>query len=666
MDILKFVFILIVLVPFSTKAQEPAITLDSLLFPEIGITYQAPPNAPFSFQNIPSGRLKSISIGQEPSFLLKETPSMTNYSDGGNAQGYSYFRLRGIDQTRINISLDGVPLNEPEDQGAYFSNYPDLMNSVKRIQIQRGVGLSKNGSASYAGSVQLFSPSLHDSTQTTFGLSYGSFNSLRVFGAYKSGLKNNKALYVRASQIYSDGYKDNAFNNSQSIFISAGIFNNNSTWKLNILAGQQQNGMAWLGVSDSLIQINPKTNANASQERDRFLQSLAQLQNRWQIDGNSILHTSVYYTFLNGNYDFDLNNYLGLPSTSELYNYNFRSHLIGLFSTFTRYKTSKWNWTSGLHANTYNRKHLGSELALGELYDNTGFKNEASLFSKIDFNLKKLNFYADLQYRYTQFNYKGSVKMDQLDWSFVNPKAGISLRFTPRSSLYLSSGFTGREPTRNDIFGGNDDLAADSLGLPSLFNTKAEYVLDNELGFRYKRKEVQFDFNLYYMNFNNEIVLNGNFGPNALVLTDNVEQSYRTGAELSVQWQIHPNILLLNNSSWNYSRIQDQGEVFSPILTPPLLVNQEVVYNYKAFTFALIGRYQHAAYIDFANSAEVESYFLLDSRISYAYKGVKVSAFLNNLTNVRYYNYGYVDFDGSSKFFVQAPFSTFLALQYQF
>ena len=396
-------FFLTILFSREIKAQD-TLLLDSIkILQEVIITYQADKRTPITFQNIYSKDIKAKSTGQEPSFLLSETPSITNYSDAGNSQGYSYFRLRGIDQTRINMTLDGVPLNEPEDQGAYFSNYPDIFNSISKIQIQRGVGTSKNGVASYGGSVQLFSPSLADSTKTTFGLGYGSFNSLRVFGEYNSGIKNKKALYVRASQIYSNGYKYHSSNNSQSVFLSGGLFNNKSVWKLNFLIGHQQNDLAWLGVSDSLIGIDRKNNGNSKQERDRFFQTLTQLKNSWQIGKSSLLETSIYHTFLNGNYDFDFNNFLGLPSTEELYNYAFESNLVGFFSNYT-FSKNQFNLTSGLHGNIYNRQHTGSEKALGQLYQNNGYKNEISIFTKVDYTFKRFTFFADLQYRYVNFD----------------------------------------------------------------------------------------------------------------------------------------------------------------------------------------------------------------------------------------------------------------------
>lgn len=632
---------------------------------EVVITYQADKRTPVTFQNIYSKEIKVKSTGQEPSFLLSQTPSITNYSDAGNSQGYSYYRIRGIDQTRVNTTFDGMPMNEPEDQGAYFANYPDILNSVSKIQIQRGVGTSKNGVASYGGSLQLFSPNLSDSTKTTFGLGYGSFNSLRVFGEYNSGIKNKKALYVRASQIYSDGYKYHSSNNSRSIFLSGGLFEEKSIWKINFLAGHQENDMAWIGVSDSLIEKDRRTNANNEKEKDRFFQMLTQLQNSWKISNSSSFQSSIYYTFLKGNYDFDLNNFLELPSTNELYNYAVQSHFVGFFSNYT-FSKKQFNLTAGLHGNIYNRQHTGSEKTLGQLYQNTGYKNEMSVFTKADYTLNWFTFFADVQYRHVIFDYNGSVGLPKLEWNFINPKAGLSATFNSNSTLYYSVGYTGREPTRNDMFGGNDDLLADNLGNPILSNTKPEYVLNHELGFRLKNNKLNFNVNLYYMDFKNEIVLDGKFGPNGLALTNNVEQSFRTGMEMSLTYKVNKHLSLVNNSAFNYSQIKENTEVFKPILTPPIIINQEAVFNKNNFAIALSARYQYRSYIDFANSETVKSYVLLNSRVTYQYQNFQFSIFLNNITNAKYFNHGYVDFDGSKKYFVQAPTNFYSSIQYSF
>jgi len=631
---------------------------------EVIVTYQADKLTPISFQNISSKEIKAKSIGQEPSFLLSETPSITNYSDAGSSQGYSYYRLRGIDQTRINTTFDGAPMNEPEDQGAYFSNYPDILNSVSKIQIQRGISTSKNGVASYAGSIELFSPNLYDSAKKSLGIGYGSFNSFRAFGEYNTGVKNHRAFYMRASKVYADGYKYHSSNNSASFFLSSGLFFIKSTWKLNVLAGHQQNQLAWLGVADSLILIDRKTNANKN-EGDNFTQCFVQIQNVYKKSSFSSIQSSIYYTYLKGNYDFNLNGFLGLPTTSELYNYAFQSNLLGFFSNYT-FSKKQINWTTGFQGNIYNRQHIGSDNMIGQLYKNTGYKNELSVFTKAEYTLNIATFFADIQYRYASFDYKGGVALDRLQWTFINPKVGISIASNSNSTFYYSIGKTGREPTRNDMFGGNDDLLADSLGNAILSVKTAEYVLNHELGFRFQAKKVNFSSNLYYMSFRNEIVLNGKFGPNGLVLTNNVDRSFRTGIELNATYRINKMFELINNSSFNYSRIEEQKETFNPILTPPIIINQEIVFYNKRFSVSSHFKYQGKSYIDFANTSTINSYIVINGKIGYEMKPFEFNVFINNISNTKYFNNGYIDTDGSKKYFVQAPTNLYFSLKYHF
>lgn len=630
---------------------------------EVVVTYQASKRTPVSFQVIDQDHLSLKNDGQAPSVLFSETPSVTFYSDAGNPQGYSYIRLRGIDQTRINISLDGMPLNEPEDQGAYFANYPDLFNSVSKVQLQRGVGLTKNGVASYAGSIQLSSPNLHDSTQLSVGFGYGSFNTLRLFGEYNSGIRNEKGIYVRASQLYSEGYKLHSSNHSQSLFMSSGWFTEQSTLKLNILAGFQQNELAWLGVPDSLLRLNQRWNANSEQEKDKFLQVVTQLHHLWQLNPQSFLQSGIFYSHLTGNYDFDYNNFMGWSSTDELYNYAFGSHWIGLFSNYT-YTNKNINWSTGLYGSTYVRTHTGSEKQAGELYTNKGIKKELSFFSKAEYHIDWLTLFADINYRTVRFDYEGSVFMKPLRWNFINPKAGFSASVQEQTVVYYSIGSTGREPTRNDIAGGNDDLLTDENGVALLYNTQPEYVFNHELGIRTVRSPYNLTMNFYLMDFKNEIVLDGKFGPNGLALTNKVEKSIRTGVELSLRYRITPQVELINNSSFNYSRIWEQGEQFVPILTPPIIINQEILYKKNQITLSISGRYQQRSFMDYANTAYINSYFVCNARAGYTLNNTQFNLNIYNLTNTRYYNQAYIDVDGTKKYFVQSPLSFNLEMLY--
>ncbi|AEV96681.1 TonB-dependent receptor [Niastella koreensis] len=654
--------LIILLVGNSAVAQDTGfVCTTTTALKEVVVSYQADKLTPVTFQNISSKDLKVKSVGQEPSFILNQTPSITNYSDAGNSQGYSYFRMRGIDQTRINISLDGVPLNDPEDQGAYFSNYPDLLNSVSSMQIQRGAGTSKNGVASYGGSLQLFSPNLYDSAKTTIGVGYGSFNSLRAFGEYNSGVKNRKALYARVSEVYADGYKYNSANNSQSAFVSGAWFADKTSWRLNVLAGHQQNQLAWLGVSDTLIAIDRRTNGNKN-ERDKFTQWMTQLLNTWRLSYYSNLQSGLYYSTLKGGYDYNNNNFLGLPTTDKMYHYAFQSQLVGFYSNYNLI----WNGlnvTTGAHGNIYNRQHTFTEKTLGQLYTNTGYKNEASAFVKAVYNISWLSLFTDLQYRYTEFDYQGTVHLNKLNWNFFNPKVGASIQINPDVVAYYSVARTGREPTRNDLFLGNDDLLADSIGNPLISSPAAEFVVDHEAGLRFRSKHWNVNLNWYYMNFENEIVLNGKFGPNGLALTNNVEKSFRTGVELSAAFHLDQHFTFTNNSSYNHSRIKEQKVKFSPVLTPAVIINQEAAYAYRNFSIAMTVRYQDKSFIDFANTSSINGYTLLNSRVGYNYRKFEFAIFANNLTNAKYFNNGYVDYDGSKKYFVQAPTTVYASVK---
>jgi len=172
--------------------------------------------------------------------------------------------------------------------------------------------------------------------------------------------------------------------------------------------------------------------------------------------------------------------------------------------------------------------------------------------------------------------------------------------------------------------------------------------------------------NLFFMDFSNEIVLDGKFGPNGLALTNKVEKSYRAGVELELSYKVGKNFHLKNHSSYNYSQIKEQEEVFSPILTPPLIINQEAIYSIKHFSIAVIGRYQDKSFIDFANTSSLNHYLLLNSKVQYRYSGYEFCFFLNNLTNAKYFNNGYIDFDGKKKYFVQSPINFYASIKYSF
>ncbi len=659
-------FLVLAIKPVS--AQTDTIVLgrvpDTILLKETVVkAYKADRQMPVTFKNIGKPEIDRLNVGQEPSRMFSFAPAINSYSDAGNYQGYSYFRLRGIDQARINMTLDGIPLNEPEDQGAYFSNYPDFLNSVQSLQIQRGVGTSTNGVASYAGSINFSSPELMDEQYTELGINYGSYNTCRLYGEFQRRIQKDKAIYARISHISSDGYKYHSGNRSNSAFLSSSWYKNKQTFRFTGFAGNQKNELAWIGVPMDSLKKNGRINGN-SDENDSFFQSLASIQHTYTLSNHIRISSVVYYNYLKGNYDFDLNNFLGLPLNEEMYNYAFEHHFTGFFSNLQVF-TGRVKFYSGIHFNAFNRIHTGSEKTIGELYQNTGYKNEFSVFAKLNYKLGMFYLFADLQYRHATFDYKGTVDLNALAWDFVNPKIGLNYFLGAGTNIYYSFGTNGREPTRNDIFNGEDDLLADSLGNPMYSNVLPERVFNHEIGIKAQHSKWYLFANLYRMGFTHEIVLNGQFGPNGLPLHSNVAKSSRNGVEIDFGYRILSVLKYSTNISCSYNRIIEEEISIEPVLTPAFIWNHEIIFHKKRVEFALSGKYQSSSYIDFENSTKLPSFLETNMRFAYSLKKISITLGVNNLTNAEILTNGYMGIDGTPLYFIQAPRNYFMALTWK-
>ena len=646
-----------ILVLHIAKAQSP--DTSTVMLEPIVVTASQPLTAadPVSYAEITRKEIAASYQGQEPVMILDRLPSVNWYADAGNAQGYAYFRLRGMDQTRVNMTLDGVPLNEPEDQGVYFNNFPDFLSAVQQVQVQRGVGLSKNGTASYAGSMDFTGPDLYGAGGKRFEAGFGSFGTYRAMAEYRSGLQGNKGLYLRGSHVQGDGYKDHSGHSGQSLFFSTGWQQASTGWKLTAFAGTQANDMAWIGVPPDQVNADPRTNANSRFEDDRFSQAMLILANTRELSEQSQLRSGVYYSFLRGNYDFDLYNFLGLAPGAEVYNYAFQSHFPGFYTQWL-YRGDQVRLAAGLHGNLYARRHNGSERSLGELYQNTGYKQESSAFAKAELPLgNKLKLLADMQLRQVGFQYNGSLAMEDLSWTFFNLRAGLSYAPEGLWEFYYSIGSTGREPTRNDLFGGNDDPLEGNPGEVFLFINQPERVVDQELGMRFRGKRGYLDLNAFYMDFNREIVLNGQFGPNGLALSDDVERSYRRGLELVGGLQLSDSWSIRHASSYNHTRIEEFGISFSHVLTPRWKLFQEVRWEANGWDVALNYQYQGVQLSDLANTTEISGFGLLNAQVAYQWQKLSAHVQVNNLLDEQVLRSGYVDYAGVTRYFVGTPLS---------
>ncbi len=627
--------------------------------------YQANFLTPISFKNLSKVDIGIKNYGQEPSQILNTTPAITSFSDAGSPWGYSYIRLRGIDQTRINMTLNGVPLNEPEDQGCYFSNFPDFLQSLDMLQIQRGSGTTKNGVSSFGGSLN-FDSYQPKKTSVSATIGGGSFGALKI--GFQIDQKWKKGgVYIQMTDVASDGYKYHSSNHSQSFFFNSYYDIGKNTFKIIGFAGRQENQLAWLGVPIDSINKDRRINGASDKEHDQFEQYHIQFHHIYNISNTSKLNYCVYYNHLNGFYTFDLYNFLEIPEVGSIYRYDLKSNFVGAYVNYTQ-RVKRWNFYIGINGYMYNRNHIGSSDVDGYLYTNTGYRNEASAYFKARYNVwKGLNLFADVQYRHTDFRYAGNVPLKFFSWDFINYDLGIDYHLND-IVFYYSFGKTSREPSRNDIFYGNDNLQADSTGNPIYNDLKPETSFDHELGFRILDNDFSVDFNLFYMSFQNEITLNGQYGPTGLPLHDNVTKSYRKGFETDIRykWDLNKfNVIGVGvNGSYNDCVIQQVGTSSKPVLSPLWLANCDVYYKYKWFTVGLNYRYQDYSFVDFANNNKINEFSTLNGKIGIVWQWVDFNIFVNNITNTNYFNGGQMNYDGTKPlYFVGAPINFFASLK---
>ena len=520
--------------------------------------------APISEKTIERAEIQRRYSGQETPILLQAAPGMTAYSESGSASNYSYMRLRGIDQTRINITLDGIPLNEPEDEGLYFSNFPDFSNSISSVQIQRGVGSSTHGVASYAGSVNFESvPIASVSRGGEVQLTGGSYNTSRGSAIYETGMTpSGFAGYVRGSAQHTDGYRYNSGNSSRSAFASGGWFGSSDVVKVSLLAGLSSNEQAYLASPLSVLlktpRDNPYGNTRDSAVGDRFHQDLLSVAWTHALSTTASMGTTMYGFDAGGWYDVP-----GSNGLSDASNYNLHSRWGGIISALD-WQGESSSASVGLNVGRYQREHwlyTRPDLAT-RLYDNTGYKGEQSAFAKGSVVQGHATIFGDLQFRLVQFRYQPTVGSGvapaSVSWSFVNPKVGVSAVVMDGLVAYASVGMNGREPTRSDMFAGADDLdSVTARSVLPLTRVHPETAYDLETGVTWHRSTVHAQANLFLMQFRNEIAPIGAINEIGYEMRKNVDRSYRRGAEADVTWQALPAFAVVSTMSITDARIHD-------------------------------------------------------------------------------------------------------------
>lgn len=691
------------------------IQLESTYFLQEGIEVlgvRATEKTPTTFTNIDREEIKKQNFGQDLPFLLQSTPSTVVTSDAGAGVGYTGVRIRGVDPTRTNVTVNGIPINDSESHGVFWVNMPDFASSVEDMQVQRGVGTSSNGGAAFGASININANQVNKEAYGEFDHSYGSFNTWKNSVRAGSGLINNQfTMDARLSKITSDGYIDRSTSDLKSFFLSGAWYGNNSSIKANIFSGHEITYQSWYGTPESRVNGNEEEmldyaarNFLSQEETDNLLNSG---------------RTYNYYTYENevDNYQQDHYQLHGNHSFSEYWSGNLAFHYTrgrGFYEQFReddRFSTygftplvvngdttdrmdvirRRWldnhfygsvfyldynnskdlNINLGGGINAYDGDHFG-EVIWAEFmpdnnirdryYDNNGFKLDGHAYIKGTYDYKKFTFFGDFQYRYIDYTFLGVDEVDgelveltqQVDFSFLNPKFGLTYTFNPKNNLYASYAVANREPVRRDF---RESTPGNRPMHETLYNLEA--------GYRYKSKNVFVQANVFFMDYDNQLVLTGQINDVGGYTRTNVESSYRAGVELEGGYKITDQIGITGNFTLSQNKIVDFTEfvdnfdvggqttiqhentdlAFSPNIIGGLTVNYA---PFKGFQLSLMGKYVGAQYLDntSTDSRKIDDYFISHLTLSYTikdkfFKELTFGLRINNLFNELYENNGY-------------------------
>ena len=543
---------------------------------------------PMAYNNVSGEEISRQNMGQDIPYLLQLTPSFVATSDAGSGIGYTNFRIRGTDMNRINVAVNGIPLNDAESHGTWFVDQPDLASSIENVQVQRGAGTSANGAAAFGATINLQTSAFNPDPYAEFKTAFGSFNTLKNTVLAGTGLINGKfTVDARLSKVNSDGFIDRASADLKSFYISSGYYIENTVLKAIVFSGYEKTYQAWNGIPSELLQTNRTYNSAGEytdekgvvqyyeNQVDDYQQDHFQLHFSQSINQNINLNASAHYTRGKGFYenykeDEDLTDYRIPPviigsetvETSDLINQKWLDNdFYGLVYSLN-YQKNKSDLIFGGGYSIYDGDHFGKVIwaqFLGnakpnhDWYQSTGLKKDFNVYAKYNYQVsEKINLFTDLQYRNIHYTIDG-IDDDLRDitqehnFNFFNPKFGVFYEPQQNQQLYISLAVANREPNRSNY------VDADPAGKQPVHET----LRDWELGYNYKSSAFSFSANYYYMCYKNQLVLTGEINDVGAPIMVNVDKSFRTGIELQAGVKITSTLQWNGNTTFSINKVKN-------------------------------------------------------------------------------------------------------------
>lgn len=675
---------------------------DTLHLEEVEVlATRATSNTPVAFTNVSKKQIDAVNHGLDMPQLLQFTPGVLTTSDAGAGVGYTSMRVRGTDATRINVTMNDIPINDSESHSVFWVNTPDLASSLRDVQIQRGAGTSTNGSGAFGASVNMRSQAPSPIPYCELSGSYGSFNTNKETLKLGSGsLGNHWVADVRLSHISSDGYRDRATTAMISYFAQVGYYGNNTSLRFISFGGKEDTYHAWDGISRDDLKNNRKYNPNGEikhnkivtgfydDQKDIYKQFHYQVLFDHRFNNNWKLNAALHYTDGYGYYQEYKNNRTlqeyaiepfvvdgNIVSKSNLVRKKILDSGFGGFVFSVNYTGNRLASVLGGVFNKYSNNHHGQviwiENYMGvldpnhEYYRNKGKKTEFNIYWKNNYNIwKGLSAYVDLQFRHINYTIKGVN--DKWDWTaspehmqildvdeqfnFFSPKVGLNWKINDHNRLYASFAVAQKEPTRNNY---NDG--------PLTVHPRAEKLYDWEAGYGFLAGDFSAGVNFYYMKYKDQLVLNGKLNEIGELMSENVPDSYRCGIELMagyrfthwMRWDV--NATLSRNIIKDYvGYVSDYDDNWDEMWTqtaiergnttiafsPSAIVNSVLAFNYKGFEAQVQSQYVSRQYLDNLENKDdsLDPYFVTNLNLAYSFKLPHVKLITAGITLYNLFN----------------------------
>jgi len=669
-----------------------------------------------TYKNISKEEITANNFGQDLPFIIGNTPGVVVTSDAGAGVGYTGIRIRGSDASRVNVTLNGIPYNDSESQGTFWVNMPDFASSTDNIQIQRGVGTSTNGAGAFGGSLNLQTSTPAENAYAELNNSYGSFNTLKNTVKVGTGLIDDKWSFEgRLSRIKSDGFIDRAASDLKSYFLSGAYQGKKDLLRVNVFSGSEKTYQAWNGIPESRLKNDQEgmqafidrnylseadaTNLLSSDNRtynsftykdqtDNYWQNHYQALYARQFNEQFSFNGALHYTDGKGYFEEfksgDKFSKYGLPNVEVNGTAVTETDLVrrrwldndfyGFTYAFNYRPHTALSFTLGGAYNQYRGKHFGEIIWAqfastagnsAHYYDGKGNKDDFNIYGKINYALlEKLSLFADLQYRSVNYKIGGTDKnLKPLDFSntynFFNPKVGATFLLNDQSNFYASYSVANKEPNR-------DDFTNLKAGLPV---PKPEQLNDVEAGYRYKDSRLAAGVNVYGMFYKDQLVFTGEINEYSDAYRQNVDKSYRLGAELDASYTINTYFAINANAAFSRNKIKnyidyvpeynDDFEVSNLVATnyksldiafsPNTVLFGELVYQpIKGLAAAWQSKYVSEQFMDNTQNdhRKLDAYLVNNVRLGYDFKmkglrNVNIGLLINNILNEKYESNGY-------------------------